>query len=214
MRVASVVVVDDQALFRSGLARLLDEDRRIKIVGEAGDGAEALAVVADLRPDVVLLDLRLPDAGGAEITAEILKRFPETKVLILTAFEIESYVVEALSAGAHGYVLKDSTPASIASSIVAVLDGKRVLSGAIADRVLEMLVSGAKRRDTFDGLTAREIEILKLLAQGLGNKQIAAKLNIMPKTVRNHISNTYEKLHVEDRSQAVIYAMRKGLVEI
>lgn len=212
--VATVLVVDDQELFRSGLARLLNEDRRIKVVGEAGDGMEAVELVGELGPDVVLMDLKMPNRGGVEATAEIAKRYPATKVLILTTFEIESYVIDALKAGASGYVLKDSSPESIASSIIAVLDGKRVMSGVIADRVLEMLVSGGSRREAYDGLTPREVEILKLLAEGLANKQIAARLNISAKTVRNHVSNAYEKLQIYDRSQAVVYAVKKGLVEL
>ncbi len=213
-KVASVLIVDDQALFRSGLARLLNEDRRIKVVGEAGDAAEALELVAELEPDVVLMDLKMPGLSGIEATSMILKRYPNTKVLILTTFEVEPYLVDALAAGARGYVLKHSSSEAIASSVITVRDGEQVFSDAVATRLLQMLVAPGKRGGVYDGLTGREIEILKLLAAGLANKQIATTLGISEKTVRNHVSNLYEKLHIYDRSQAVMYALKKGLIEV
>ena len=140
--VASVLVVDDQVLFRSGLAHLLNEDRRIKVVGEASDGAEAIALVRELEPDVVLMDLKMPGLNGIQATAEIVKRYPNTKVLILTTFEVEPYVVDALAAGASGYVLKHASSKAIASSIVTVVDGERVLSDAVATRLLHFAQLG------------------------------------------------------------------------
>jgi len=212
-KVASVLVVDDQVLFRSGLARLLNEDRQIKVVGEAGDGAEAIKMVQELEPDVVLMDLKMPGLSGIEATAEIVKRYPNTKVLILTTFEVEPYLVDALNAGARGYVLKHSSSEAIASSIITVLDGERVLSDTVANRLLQMAADSGKRQGVYDGLTDREVEILKLVAIGLANKQIAKRLGISEKTVRNHVSNVYEKLRIYDRSQAVMYALKKGLIE-
>jgi DNA-binding NarL/FixJ family response regulator len=135
-------------------------------------------------------------------------------VLILTTFEADSQVLAALRAGASGYVLKDSEPEAIISSILTVMSGERVMSGPVAQRVLGMLTGDTTPKDFYDGLTAREIEILKLIATGSANKQIAYKLSISEKTVRNHISNMYEKLQIFDRSQAVLYAARKGLVQL
>jgi len=209
-----VLIADDQTLFRVGLARLLEEDERVKIVGQAGDGAEAVKLAGSLKPDVVLMDLKMPNLDGIEATRQIVAAHPGVKVLLLTTFEADNHVIQALKAGASGYILKDSKPDSIVSSLLAVMAGERVMASAVANRVLEMLTGTTTPKEFYDGLTGREIEILKLLAGGMANKQIAYKLKISEKTVRNHVSNMYEKLNIYDRSQAVLYAVRKGLVEI
>ncbi len=212
-RAARVVIVDDQTLFRTGLARLLDEDPRVEVVGQAKDGADLIDRVLSLKPDVILMDLKMPNIDGIEATRRIVAEHPEIKVLILSTFDADSYVLQALRAGASGYVLKDSQPDAIVSSILAVMSGERVMANAVANRVLDLLTGTATPKQFYDGLTAREIEILKLLATGLANKQIARRLAISEKTVRNHVSHMYEKLQIYDRSQAVLYAVRKGLVE-
>jgi DNA-binding NarL/FixJ family response regulator len=208
------MIADDQTLFRTGLARLLDEDSRVEVVGLAIDGAEAVKLAAKLKPDVVLMDLKMPNMDGIEATRQIAAQTPGTKVLILTTFEADNHVIQALKAGARGYVLKDALSDAIVSSILAVVSGESVMAGAVANRVLEMLTGASTPKEFYDGLTAREIEILKLLATGMANKQIAFRLKISEKTVRNHVSNMYEKLGIYDRSQAVLYAVRKGLVEV
>jgi DNA-binding NarL/FixJ family response regulator len=208
------VIADDQTLFRSGLARLLDEDPRVEIVGQAVDGVEAVKLAMKLKPDVLLMDLKMPNLDGVEATRQIHAQSPEVKVLILTTFDADNHVIQALEAGVSGYVLKDSVAEAIITSIQAVASGERVMAGAVANRVLEMLTGKATPKEFYDGLTAREVEILKLLATGMANKQIAFRLKISEKTVRNHVSNTYEKLNIFDRSQAVLYAVRKGLVEV
>jgi DNA-binding NarL/FixJ family response regulator len=213
-RTVKVLIADDQTLFRSGLARLLEEDPRITLVGQAADGLDAVKKTAALKPDVVLMDLKMPSLGGVEATAKIVAAQPEVKVLVLTTFDADSYVLQALRAGASGYVLKDAEPSAIASSIMAVLSGERVMAGAVANRVLDMLTGASTPKEFYDGLTAREIEILKLMAVGKPNKQIAFSLKISEKTVRNHISHIYEKLQIYDRAQAVLYAVRKALVEL
>ena len=209
-----VLIADDQTLFRVGLARLLEEDPRVEIVGQAGDGAEAVKLAGSVMPDVILMDLKMPNVDGIEATKQILAKHPSVKVLLLTTFEADNHVIQALKAGASGYILKDSRPDSIVSSLLAVMAGERVMASAVANRVLEMLTGTTTPKEFYDGLTGREIEILKLLAGGMANKQIAYKLKISEKTVRNHVSNMYEKLNIYDRSQAVLYAVRKGLVEI
>jgi len=213
-RAARVLVVDDQTLFRTGLTSLLSEDERVEIVGQAVDGADAVKQATKLKPDVVLMDIKMPNVDGIEATKQIIETLPGVKVLILTTFETDSQVIQALKAGASGYVLKDSSAAGIVSSIVAIMSGERVMASAVANRVLEMLTGTTTPKEFYDGLTNREIEILKLLASGMANKQIAYRLKISEKTVRNHVSNTYEKLGIYDRSQAVLYAVRKGLVEV
>jgi DNA-binding NarL/FixJ family response regulator len=213
-KAARVLIADDQTLFRAGLGRLLNEDSRVEVVGQALDGADAVKQALKLKPDVVLMDLKMPGVDGIEATRQITEADPTIKVLILTTFETDSNVIQALKAGASGYVLKDSSPDAIVSSIVAVMSGERVMAGAVANRVLQMLTGATTPKEFYDGLTNREIEILKLLANGMANKQIAYRLKISEKTVRNHVSNTYEKLGIYDRSQAVLYAVRKGLVEV
>jgi len=212
-RGARVLIVDDQTLFRTGLARLLDEDPRVEVVGQAVDGADAVKLAATLKPDVILMDLKMPNLDGSEATRRIVAEHPEIKILILSTFDADTYVLQALRAGASGYVLKDSQPDAIVSSILAVISGERVMANAVANRVLDMLSGTTTPKDFYDGLTAREVEILKLLAAGQANKQIARRLAISEKTVRNHVSHMYEKLQIYDRSQAVLYAVRKGLVE-
>ncbi|HEV3462323.1 MAG TPA: response regulator transcription factor [Candidatus Dormibacteraeota bacterium] len=213
-QVVRVLIADDQTLFRSGLARLLEEDPRVQIIGQAADGAEVVKRAAALKPDVVLMDLKMPNVDGIEATRKIASENPEIKVLVLTTFDADSYVLQALRAGASGYVLKDSQPSAIISSILAVKSGERVMASAVANRVLDMVTGTTTPKEFYDGLTAREVEIIKLLAIGQANKQIAYKLHISEKTVRNHVSHMYEKLNIYDRSQAVLYAVRKGLVEL
>jgi DNA-binding NarL/FixJ family response regulator len=213
-RPVRVLVVDDQTLFRSGLTSLLADDERVEVVGQAVDGGDAVKQVTKLKPDVVLMDIKMPNVDGIEATRQITELSPGSKVLILTTFETDSQVIQALKAGASGYVLKDSSAAAIVSSIVAVTSGERVMASAVANRVLDMLTGTATPKEFYDGLTNREIEILKLLASGMANKQIAYRLKISEKTVRNHVSNMYEKLGIYDRSQAVLYAVKKGLVEV
>lgn len=209
-----LLIADDQTLFRAGLASLFGDDARVEVVGQAVDGADAVRLAAKLKPDVILMDIKMPNLDGIEATRQIIAADPDIKVLILTTFEADNHVIQALKAGASGYVLKDSVPEAIISSIQAVAAGERVMAGTVANRVLEMLTGTSTPKEFYDGLTTREIEILKLVASGMANKQIAFRLKISEKTVRNHVSNMYEKLNIYDRSQAVIYAVRKGLVEI
>src|SRR5256714_4098401 len=211
---ARVLIVDDQTLFRSGLARLLEEDPRVQVIGQAVDGADAVKKTAALKPDVVLMDIKMPNLDGIEATRKIMAEHPEVKVLVLTTFDADSYVLQALHAGASGYVLKNSQAEAIVSSILAVMSGERVMASAVANRGLNMLTGTTTPKEFYDGLTAREIEILKLLAIGQANKQVARRLQDSVETVRNHVSNMYAKLQIYDRSQAVLYAVRKGLIPL
>jgi DNA-binding NarL/FixJ family response regulator len=210
--VPTVMIVDDQTLFRRGLIKLLETDPRIEIVADAANGAEALEKIAKKAPDLVLVDIKMPVMDGIEATRRIVSEYPKTRVLVLTTFDNDGYVVQALRAGASGYLLKDSQPESIVSAILSILSGERVMTPSIADQFLN-LSAGGNHKARYDGMTRREVEILRLLGQGMSNKQIGYHLKISEKTVRNHISNFYAKLGVGDRSQAVLYAVRKGLVE-
>src|SRR6058998_4438979 len=154
-RVARVLIADDQTLFRTGLARLLDEDPRVEVVGQAVDGADVVKRAAALQPDIILMDLKMPNLDGSEATRRIVAEHPEIKILILSTFDADSYVLQALRAGACGYVLKDAQPAAIVSSIMAVLAGERVMAGAVANRVLDMLTGASTPKEFYDGLTSR-----------------------------------------------------------
>jgi DNA-binding NarL/FixJ family response regulator len=212
-RAIRVMIADDNALFRLGLARLLKDDRRLEVVADAADGKEAAEMAAIHNPDVVLMDSRMPNMDGIEAMQRITAQQPDVKVLFLSSFENESDVLQAMRRGAGGYVLKDALPDAIINSIISVDSGERVLSDVVARRVVE-IASGVRRADeASDGLTAREIEVLKLMSSGLANKQIAFRLRISEKTVRNHISHIYEKIGVVDRAQAALYAVRKGLIQ-
>jgi two-component system, NarL family, response regulator LiaR len=213
-RIPRVLIADDQTLFRDGVARLLDEDGRVQVVGQAADGEEAVRMAAELKPDVLLMDLKMPVLDGVEATIRIVKETPSVRILILTSFETDGYVLQALQAGARGYLLKDSPKEAIVSSIQAVMAGERVIASAVANRVLDMLTGVSTGKEFYDGLTRRELEILRLIATGMANKQIAYRLKISEKTARNHVSNMYEKLRINDRAQAALYAVRKGLVEL
>lgn len=212
-RPVRVLVADDQTLFRDGLVRLLTEDPRVEVVGSAEDGEVACRLAEALHPDVILMDIKMPVCDGLEATRRITQKDQAPRVLVLSTFDTDGYVLQALRAGASGYVLKDSHVDAIVSSIVAVAAGERVMASSVADLVVAMVSGTTSGKAFYDGLTPREVEILKLLASGIANKQIARRLQISDKTVRNHISNMYEKLHIYDRAQAALYAVRKGLVE-
>jgi DNA-binding NarL/FixJ family response regulator len=209
-----LLLVDDQTLFRTGLAGLLSADPRVEIVGEASDGQEAVTLAARLKPDVILMDLKMPGTDGIEATKRILANGIDTKIVILTTFDADIDVIQALRVGASGYVLKDATSAAIVSTVLAVMTGERVMANAVANRVLDMLSGSNTPKEYYDGLTPREIEILRLISGGAANKEIAFRLKISEKTVRNHVSKIYEKLQIYDRAHAVLYAVRKGLVEV
>ena len=212
-RAVRVMVVDDNALFRLGLKRLLKDDRRLEVIADASDGREAVDLSAVHSPDVVVMDSRMPNMDGIEAMQRINAQQPDVKVLFLSSFENEGDVLQAMRRGAGGYVLKDALPSAIISSIIAVDSGQRVLSGNVADRVVEIASGLRAVHDDSDGMTSREIEVLKLMSSGLANKQIAYRLHISEKTVRNHISHIYEKIGVVDRAQAALYAVRKGLIQ-
>ncbi|MGZ3584208.1 MAG: response regulator [Ktedonobacterales bacterium] len=207
-----VIVVDDQLLLREGIANLLQADPRIRVVGVGGDGQQAIELVSTLRPEIVLTDIRMPVLDGIQAIREIKARWPSIRVVILTAFVYDGYLVEGLMAGADGYLLKDSSPSALISGIVAVAAGQKVMEPSVAERVAGLLSKHSAERNHYDGLTQRELQMVAMIARGMVAKEIAHELHISEKTVRNHISNIYRKLGIFDRSQAVLYAIKKGLV--
>jgi NarL family two-component system response regulator LiaR len=207
-----VVIVDDHPVVRQGLRTFLAVQDGIDVVGEAGDGAEALAQVATLAPDVVLLDLVMPGVDGVAAIAQLVAESPETKVLVLTSFPDDDRLLAAVQAGAAGYMLKDVAPTELANAIRAVARGEAALSSQPAARLLREYA----RRGSQSGvalLTAREREVLTLVGRGLANKQIARQLSIAEKTVKTHVSHILSKLGLADRTQAALYAVRTGLVD-
>jgi DNA-binding NarL/FixJ family response regulator len=210
-----VLVVDDHQMFREGLAAMLDSLPDVAVVGTAGDGAEAIAAADDLAPDIVIMDLHMPRMDGVEATRRIVANRPDTAVLVLTMLEDDHSVFSALEAGASGYLLKESGRAELERAIHAVAAGQSILDRPVARRVLASTrrppdQRGSPDRDAFPFLTAREHEVLELLARGLTNSAIAARLFLSEKTVRNHVSNIFTKLHVTDRAAAVARARDAG----
>lgn len=210
-----IIIVDDQRLFRESVAGMLNAESFLEVVGIAGNGLEALELVRQLRPDVVLMDVKMPLMHGIEATRQIKAELPETRVILLTTFTADGYVLEGLSAGANGYILKDISTIGLVSAIRAVYNGEQVTAPDITSRMMQLLEKQVTDKGQYcDGLTSREMQMLVLVARGMVAKEIARTLAISEKTVRNHISNIYRKLDIYDRSQVVIYAMKKGLVDI
>ena len=211
----SLLIVDDHDLFRTGLRNLL-EDQGLEIVAEASSGQEALRHVRELAPEVVLMDLNMPGMGGVEATREISRVAPLTRVVVLTISDRDGDILDAILAGACGYLLKDSSIEDLVRGISAAAVGESLISPQIAAKVLRELRAGlpapraAERLRT--ELTERELEVLRLIANGNDNSQIAAELHISAKTVKNHISNILMKLQIENRIQAAVYAVRSGIV--
>jgi DNA-binding NarL/FixJ family response regulator len=212
-----VGVADDQTAVREGLATLLDLLPGMTVVGTAADGDEAVALVARERPDVVLMDLRMPGCDGVEATRRIRAGYPETQVVVLTTYADDDSILQALRAGARGYLTKDAGRSEIARAIEAAAAGQSVLDPAVQDRLLavagqpERPPSGPALRP--DGLTAREAEVLTLIAAGLANGQIARKLFVSEATVKTHVNHIFAKTGVRDRAQAVHYAYRHGIAD-
>jgi DNA-binding NarL/FixJ family response regulator len=209
--VIGVLIVDDHAVVRQGLRTFLELHDDIAVVGEAGDGEEALAAVARLAPDVVLMDLVMPRLDGVSAIERLREIAPATRVIVLTSFLDEDKVLPAVRAGAAGYLLKDVQPAELVRAIRIVDDGESLLHPAVAARVLRELAGDGARAERHELLTARELEVLALLAAGRANKAIAFELGVAEKTVKTHVGNILGKLGLSDRTQAALYAVRAGL---
>jgi DNA-binding NarL/FixJ family response regulator len=210
-----VLIVDDDDLMRAGLRGVLSSDEGIELVGEAGDGREAAYRVRVTRPDVVLMDVRMPDLDGISATHEVLAAFPDVKVVILTTFEQDDYIFGALNAGASGFLLKRTRPEDLIAAIHTIAAGDSLLSPSVTSRVIERMAGqpspDAERDPRLDELTPRETEVLALVARGLSNAEIAAQLVIEESTVKTHFKRVLAKLGARDRVQAVIFAYETGL---
>ena len=212
-----VALADDQALVRAGFKALLDAQDDIAVVGEADDGAEAVAVARRDRPDVVLMDIRMPGTDGLTATREIVgdDRLADVRIVILTTFELDEYVFEAIRAGASGFLVKDTEPVELLRAVRAVAGGDALLSPSVTRRLIGAFATGSRepRADpALDVLTEREREVMVLVAEGLSNDEIAERLYVSPMTAKTHVSRAMTKLAARDRAQLVVYAYESGLV--
>ena len=211
----SVLIADDQALVRVGLRKILEAEPALTVVGEAVDGEDAVSIARRLRPDLVLMDIRMPVLDGIEATRRIVAAQPAARVLILTTFGLDAYVYDALRAGASGFMLKDAPPEEIAAAVRIVASGDALLAPAVTRAVVEEFARSrpaAPPPPAVDELTPREREVLDLLARGLSNPEICAELVISEATAKTHVARILQKLDLRDRIQAVIYAYETGLV--
>jgi NarL family two-component system response regulator LiaR len=209
-----VLIVDDHAIIRKGVKAVLDLVPDIELVGEAENGKLAIKLDSDLQPDVILMDLMMPEMDGIACISEIKARRPEARILVLTNFAGEDMIFPAIKAGAMGYHLKDSSPETLEEAIHLVFRGEPFLHPLIAKKVLEELHSPPEEPGTYETLTKRELEVLNLVAHGLENKEIAEQLVVSEATIRTHVSNILGKLHLASRTQAALYALREGLASL
>jgi DNA-binding NarL/FixJ family response regulator len=210
--VIRVAIVDDQPLFTDGLGRIVGAQPGMEVVGVAHDGESGVKLCEELRPDVILMDINMPVMDGVVATGKLRDLLPDARVLILTVNADDVHVFRGIKAGATGYLLKDCTPEDLSSAIRTVHAGNTIMAPEIARKML-LAFEEAEEEPEAPTLSSRELDVLKAIARGRGNKQMARDLGISEKTVRNHVSSIYKKLHIYDRTQAVLYAIREGLIE-
>lgn len=214
-----IIIADDHELFRRGLRMVLEDDDTIEVAGEAGDGEKALELARDEVPDVVVMDVRMPALSGIEATRQIKDELPHTKILMLTISDEEDDLYQAIKAGANGYLLKEISIDEIASAVRSVQNGQSLISPSMASKLLNEFATMIKKEEEKQQvpaprLTPREMEVLQHVAQGMNNREIAKSLFISENTVKNHVRNILEKLHLHSRMEAVVYAVREKLLEI
>jgi DNA-binding NarL/FixJ family response regulator len=212
-----VLLADDQALVRSGFRMILDEREGIDVVGEAENGAQAIQLARALRPDVILMDVRMPDVDGVEATRQLVSGGTDARIVILTTFDLDEYVYAAIRAGASGFLLKDVRPSELVDAIRVVAAGDALLAPSVTRRLLDRFATALPDDDeppppSLDALTERELEVLKLLARGLSNTELAQQLFLSETTVKTHVSSVFRKLRLRDRAQAVVLAYELGLI--
>lgn len=210
-----VLLAEDHTLVRQGFRRILEDDPRITVVGEASTGLSAIQLAKNVRPNVVVMDLAMPELGGLEASAEILKDLPDTKILILSMYSNDAYVRKAFEIGAKGYILKNAIEIDLTRAVIALAEGGAYMSPGVSNVVIESLKAGSfadKSQDPYERLTLREKEVLQLIAQGKSNKEIAALLNISVNTVAVHRAHVMEALGLHRTAEIVLYAVKRGLI--
>jgi DNA-binding NarL/FixJ family response regulator len=210
--VIRILLADDQALVRGGFRLILEAEPDLEVVGEAADGQEAVDRAVETQPDLVLMDIRMPTLDGIEATRRLLARLPDLRVLILTTFDLDEYVVDAFRAGASGFLLKTVPPQQLVAAVRTVQEGDALLAPASTRRLIEQAAQPAADTSELEGLTSREHDVLRLLARGLTNSEIAAELVVEPSTVKSHVASILSKLNLRDRVHAVVFAYERGLV--
>lgn len=210
-----VLLADDHAVVRKGIREFLEEDTAIRVVAEVSDGLEACALVAREQPDVAIFDIQMPRLNGLDATRRVRKDFPKTRVLILTAYDDDPYIFAALQAGASGYLLKTASSDELCRAVHAVAAGESALSPSVAKKLVQRAIgTEPTREELIEPLTERELEVLRLAAKGMGNKQIGVALSISDRTVQGHLANIYGKLHVATRTEAVVFAVREKWISL
>lgn len=209
-----LLIVDDHTIVRKGIRALLATETDIEVVGEAANGREAIEQTSKLRPDVILVDLMMPEIDGIEAVRRITADYADTRILVLTSFATDDKVFPAIKAGALGYLLKDSAPDALITAIRQVYQGESSIHPKIARKLLKEISKPLEHAPTPDPLTQREVDVLKLIATGLSNQEIANSLTVSEATVRTHVSHILSKLHLASRTQAALYALREGLTSL
>jgi len=209
-----VLIADDHAVVREGLSAMLSKENDIQVVGEAENGAEAIGKAQELQPDIVLMDLRMPEIDGVEAMCQIRAGNPDIKFIVLTTYDNDEYIFKGIEAGARAYLLKDSPREELFKAIRAVHKGESLIEPAVAGKVLDRFAELSRQAQTSEGLSERELDVLKLMAKGAANKEIAASLCISESTVKTHIQTIFQKLGVGDRTEAVTEAIKKGIIRL
>lgn len=214
MEAIKILIVDDHPVVREGICSMLMREPDFKIVGEATNGLEAIESVRELSPDVVLMDLRMPEMDGVEAISKIKEEKPEVKFIILTTFSDDEYIFKGIAAGARAYLLKDAPREELFKAIRAVSRGESLIQPVVASRLLDRLAELSKKTPSAEMLSERELEVLRLMASGVSNKDIAGQLSITQSTVKTHITSIFQKLNVTTRTEAVTTALRKGMIQL
>ncbi len=209
-----VVLADDHAVVRKGIREFLEEDTAIRVVAEASDGEEAITLIEREQPDVAVFDIQMPRVNGLDATRRVKAKFPNTRVLILTAYDDDPYVFVALQAGASGYLLKTSSSDELVRAVHAVADGESALSPSVAKKLVQHATGSAPEPSTTEPLSDRELEVVRMAAKGLSNKQIGAAMAISDRTVQGHLASIYAKLRVQTRTEAVLFALREKWISL
>lgn len=214
MEPIKILIADDHPVVREGLSAMLSREQDIQVVGEAENGVEAVNKAKELRPDIVLMDLRMPELDGVEAMRQIRAENPDSEFIVLTTYDNDEYIFRGIEAGARAYLLKDAPREELFKAIRAVHRGESLIQPAVAGKVLDRFAELSRQAQAPEALSEREIEVLKLVAKGAANKEIAAELFISESTVKSHIANIFQKLEVNDRTEAVTQAIRKGIIRL
>ena len=214
MDTVKVLIVDDHAVVRDGLITMLGREKDFTVVGEAQNGLEAVEKAQDLEPDVILMDLRMPELDGVEAMRRIRSQNPEVRFIVLTTYDTDEYIFHAIEAGAKGYLLKDASREELFNAVRAVYRGESLIQPGVAAKILDRFSQLSRQATSTSLLSEREVEVLQLVAKGSANKEIGASLSISESTVKTHVANIFQKLDVNDRTDAVTQALQKGIIKL